>query len=105
MMKCEADTVTNGHGEDQEVVTGKLSLINVPGFPRVAADNLQPPPQEQQEYKFPIETYAGLERANAERIAKFEAETKAMMQRSGLAKSSTDLAEGSSLRGGSSHQG
>ena len=50
----------------------------------------------------PFCRYAGLDRANAERIAKFEAETKAMLTqrsevvntRSSLAKSSSDLAEG-----------
>lgn len=44
--------------------------------------------------------YAGLDRANAERIAKFEAETKAMLtQRSGLGRSSNDLAESPAFRG------
>ena len=55
--------------------------------------------------------YAGLDRANAERIAKFEAETKAMLTqrsevvntRSSLAKSSSDLAEGG--RGQQQQQG
>merc|ERR1719216_319989 len=69
-----------------------------------ARTSLSPPSNLPQlpEYKFPIETYAGLDRANAERIAKFEAETKAMLTqrsevvntRSSLAKSSSDLAEG-----------
>ena len=46
------------------------------------------------EHKFPIETYVGLEKETAERVAKFEAETKAMLtQRSGLAKSSQDIRE------------
>jgi len=128
MMKSDTETFTNGHGENQEVVTGKLSLVNVPGYPRVtsgegdsghqqptrpdsappARTSLSPPSHLPQlpEYKFPIETYAGLDRANAERIAKFEAETKAMLTqrsevvntRSSLAKSSSDLAEGG--RGG-----
>ena len=44
------------------------------------------------EYKFPIETYAGLDQTTAERIAKIEAETNAIRsQRSGLARSSQDL--------------
>ena len=106
------------------MVTGKLSLVNVPGFPRVtpgleqvtdhsssmtsvtsntlgvttsltrpdSAPPLSEPPHT--EYKFPIETYAGLDQATAERIAKFEAETKAMLtQRSGMARSSQDLHE------------
>merc|ERR1719350_537805 len=124
MMNADTETFTNGHGENQEVVTGKLSLVNVPGYPRVTSDegeagtqqptrpesapptrtSLSPPSNLPQlpEYKFPIETYAGLDRANAERIAKFEAETKAMLTqrsevvntRSSLAKSSSDLAEG-----------
>ena len=59
--------------------------------------------------KAPFCRYAGLDRANAERIAKFEAETKAMLTqrsevvntRSSLAKSSSDLAEG----GRGQHQG
>jgi len=123
MMKSDKETVTNGHGEHQEVVTGKLSLVNVPGYPRVtpsleftdhssslcsvlssslgvSSSLTRPdsaPPLSQAptaEYKFPIETYAGLDQATAERIAKFEAETKAMLtQRSGLAKSSQDLHE------------
>merc|ERR1719350_399823 len=122
MMKSDTETFTNGHGENQEVVTGKLSLVNVPGYPRVTSGegeagtqqptrpesapptrtSLSPPSNLPQlpEYKFPIETYAGLDRANAERIAKFEAETKAMLTqrsevanaRSSLAKSSSDLA-------------
>merc|ERR1719509_420607 len=110
MMAEETGMVTNGHGENQEVVTGKLSLVNVPGYPRVTSGEhdapLRPdsaPPARTSlspsslpqlpEYKFPIETYAGLDRANAERIAKFEAETKAMLtQRSGLGRSSGDLA-------------
>jgi len=54
-------------GENQEVVHGQLSLVNV------EQDNTQ--------YKFPIETYTGLDAANAERIKKFEAETKAMLTR------------------------
>jgi len=118
------EMVSNGLGENQEVVTGKLSLVNVPGFPRVtpgleqvtdhsssmtcvtsntlgvttsltrpdSAPPLSEPPHT--EYKFPIETYAGLDQATAERIAKFEAETKAMLtQRSGMARSSQDLHE------------
>jgi len=124
MMKSDTEMVTNGHGENQEVVTGKLSLVNVPGYPRVSpgldqvdyssslslmttntlgvasavvrpdsAPPLSEPPASS-EYKFPIETYAGLDQATAERIAKFEAETKAMLtQRSGLARSSQDLHE------------
>jgi len=122
MMNADTETFTNGHGENQEVVTGKLSLVNVPGYPRVTSGegeagttqptrpesapptrtSLSPPSNLPQlpEYKFPIETYAGLDRANAERIAKFEAETKAMLTqrsevanaRSSLAKSSSDLA-------------
>lgn len=116
MMKSNTETVTNGHGENQEVVTGKLSLVNVPGYPRVTSGDQDsrpestPPSQSSPpgslpqlpEYKFPIETYAGLDRANAERIAKFEAETKAMLtQRSGLGRSNNDLAESTSLRGNS----
>jgi len=118
------EMVSNGLGENQEVVTGKLSLVNVPGYPRVtpglehvtdhsssmscvssntlgvgsslsrpdSAPPLSEPPHT--EYKFPIETYAGLDQATAERIAKFEAETKAMLtQRSGMARSSQDLHE------------
>ena len=90
-----------------QVVTGKLSLVNVPGYPRVTPDvtvstlcvtgALRPdsaPPPQTADFKFPIESYAGLEKANAERVAKFEAETKAMLtQRSGLAKSSQDIRE------------
>jgi len=124
MMKNDMELVTNGHGEHQEVITGKLSLVNVPGYPRVTSglDQVdhssslssmvsntlsvasavvrpdsapplsEPPPPA--EYKFPIETYAGLDQATAARIAKFEAETKAMLtQRSGLARSSQDLQE------------
>jgi len=124
MMKNDTELITNGHGEHQEVITGKLSLVNVPGYPRVTSGLDQvdhcsslssmvsntlsvasavvrpdsapplsehPPPSE---YKFPIETYAGLDQATAARIAKFEAETKAMLtQRSGLARSSQDLQE------------
>ena len=57
---------------------------------------LTPPlsePPTSSEYKFPIETYAGLDQVKtAERIAKLEAETKAMLtQRSGLARYSQDL--------------
>ena len=96
-------------------MTGKLSLVNVPGYPRVSPDTsvtvstssanmlsvsagtLRPdsaPPPQTTDFKFPIESYAGLEKANAERVAKFEAETKAMLtQRSGLAKSSQDIRE------------
>jgi len=118
------EMVSNGLEENQEVVTGKLSLVNVPGYPRVtpgleqvtdhsssmtcvtsntlgvtsslsrpdSAPPLSEPPHT--EYKFPIETYAGLDQATAERIAKFEAETKAMLtQRSGMARSSQDLHE------------
>merc|ERR1719228_1764919 len=118
------EMVSNGLGENQEVVTGKLSLVNVPGYPRVtpgleqvtdhsssmtcvtsntlgvtssltrpdSAPPLSEPPHT--EYKFPIETYAGLDQATAERIAKFEADTKAMLtQRSGMARSSQDLHE------------
>jgi hypothetical protein len=71
MMKSDTETVTNGHGS-QQVVTGKLSLVNVPGFPRVTAGeqdaprpdsappartSLSPPgPAHSTEYKFPIET-------------------------------------------------
>merc|ERR1719318_308817 len=123
MMKSDTEMVSNGLGEHQEVVTGKLSLVNVPGYPRVspglekvpdhsssmscvtsntlgvtcftrpdsAPPLSEPPPSE---FKFPIETYAGLDQATAERIAKFEAETKAMLtQRSGMARSSQDLHE------------
>merc|ERR1719282_555705 len=105
MMKNDSETFTNGHGESEQVVTGKLSLVNVPGYPRVTPStntlcvtgalrpNSAPPPQTA-DFKFPIESYAGLEKANAERVAKFEAETKAMLtQRSGLAKSSQDIRE------------
>ena len=62
--------------------------------------------------KISLFRYAGLDRANAERIAKFEAETKAMLTqrsevanaRSSLAKSSSDLAnEGG--RGAAGQQG
>ena len=97
------------------MVTGKLSLVNVPGYPRVSPDisvssvsvisntlnvagaglrpDSAPPPHT--DHRFPIESYAGLQAANAERVAKFEAETKAMLtQRSGLAKSSQDISEG-----------
>ena len=94
-------------------MTGKLSLVNVPGYPRVSPDtsvtvsattlsvsagplrpDSAPPPSQTSDFKFPIESYAGLEKANAERVAKFEAETKAMLtQRSGLAKSSQDIRE------------
>merc|ERR1719228_2968940 len=117
------EMVSNGLGDNQEVVTGKLSLVNVPGYPRVspglekvpdhsssmscvtsntlgvtcftrpdsAPPLSEPPPSE---FKFPIETYAGLDQATAERIAKFEAETKAMLtQRSGMARSSQDLTQ------------
>ena len=141
MMNSDTEMVSNGLGEHQEVrdgvteemthnpglfqvVTGKLSLVNVPGYPRVSpgleqitdhsssmscmvsntlgvassvvrpdsAPPLSEPPAAG--YKFPIETYAGLDQATAERIAKFEAETKAMLtQRSGLARSSQDLHE------------
>ena len=102
-----------------QVVTGKLSLVNVPGHPRlspgpdsvscvvsantlsVEAPLLRPdsaPPPNTADFKFPIESYAGLEKANAERVAKFEAETKAMLtQRSGLAKSSQDIHEAVSV--------
>merc|ERR1719232_1169895 len=53
-----------------------------------------PPPVTAPDYKFPIESYTGLEKANAERVAKFEAETKAMLtQRTGMAKSSQDIRE------------
>jgi len=113
MMKNDSETFTNGHGESEQVVTGKLSLVNVPGYPRVTPDvtvstvsstntlcvtgALRPdsaPPPQTADFKFPIESYAGLEKANAERVAKFEAETKAMLtQRSGLAKSSQDIRE------------
>lgn len=118
------EMVSNGLGDNQEVVTGKLSLVNVPGYPRVspglekvpdhsssmscvtsntlgvtcftrpdsAPPLSEPPPPS--EFKFPIETYAGLDQATAERIAKFEAETKAMLtQRSGMARSSQDLSQ------------
>ena len=53
-----------------------------------------PPPVSAPDYKFPIESYTGLQKANAERVAKFEAETKAMLtQRTGMAKSSQDIRE------------
>ena len=103
-----------------QVVTGKLSLVNVPGFPRVSPDIsvssvsvvsnslsvagavLRP---ESADFKFPIESYAGLQAANAERVAKFEAETKAMLtQRSGLTKSSQDISEGEGLSMSSHHR-
>ena len=50
--------------------------------------------QNGESHKFPIETYAGLEAATAERIKKFEAETKAMMGRpvTVIAKSGSDTA-------------
>merc|ERR1719319_177131 len=49
---------------------------------------------------FPIETYAGLDAANAERIKKFEAETKAMLTRpvavgSSFSRSTQELSESS----------
>jgi len=98
MMKSDKETFTNGQGEPQEVVTGKLSLVNVPGYPRVTSgidddgSCPHPPVISVPDPKFPIESYAGLDAATAERIAKFEAETKAMLdQRSGLAKSNLDL--------------
>ena len=109
-----------------QVVTGKLSLVNVPGFPRVSPDIsvssvsvvsnslsvagavLRPdsaPPPPTADFKFPIESYAGLQAANAERVAKFEAETKAMLtQRSGLTKSSQDISEGEGLTITSPHR-
>ena len=73
-------------------MTGKLSLVNVPGFPRVTAgsqggevaarpDSAPPVP--------PIESYAGLEAATAARIAKFEAETRAMLTQRGGARGET----------------
>merc|ERR1719228_2343199 len=37
LMKSDTEMVTNGHGEHQEVITGKLSLVNVPGYPRVTS--------------------------------------------------------------------
>lgn len=66
----------NTHGDSLQVVTGKLSLVNVPGYPRVtsgegdgqqptrpesappARTSLSPPSNLPQlpEYKFPIET-------------------------------------------------
>merc|ERR1719342_1045233 len=112
MVKEVPETVTNGHGESEQVVTGKLSLVNVPGYPRVSPDmssmvsnsltvagallrpDSAPPPVSAPDYKFPIESYTGLQKANAERVAKFEAETKAMLtQRTGMAKSSQDIRE------------
>merc|ERR1719394_1835699 len=39
MMKNDSETFTNGHGESEQVVTGKLSLVNVPGYPRVTPTN------------------------------------------------------------------
>ena len=63
----------------------------------MAGGHLRPdsaPPPLTSETKFPIESYTGLEKANAERVAKFEAETKAMLtQRSGLTRSSQDIRE------------
>lgn len=76
MMKSNTATVTNGHGENQHVVTGKLSLVNVPGYPRVTSGDQDIPPSSRPdsaspartslsppatlpqlpEYKFPIET-------------------------------------------------
>ena len=136
-------THTNGHGGSEQVshtghnlplsnaassqvVTGKLSLVNVPGYPRVSPDIsvssvsvvsntlsvagavLRPdsaPPPPTSDFRFPIESYAGLQAANAERVAKFEAETKAMLtQRSGLAKSSQDISEGEGLSMSSHHR-
>ena len=97
-----------------QVLTGTLSLVNVPGYPRVTsmvspgdssvscvvsntltvAGAIIRPESAPAEHKFPIETYVGLEKETAERVAKFEAETKAMLtQRSGLAKSSQDIRE------------
>ena len=108
------------------MVTGKLSLVNVPGYPIVSPDisvssvsvvsntlsvasaALRPdsaPPPPTTDFKFPIESYAGLQAANAERVAKFEAKTKAMLtQRSGLAKSSQDISEGEGLPINSHHR-
>ena len=76
-------------------MTGTLSLVNVPGYPRVTPDNsvscvvsntvsvagalLRPDSAPPSQSQFPIETYTGLQAANAERVAKFEAETKAML--------------------------
>ena len=68
--------ILNTHGGSLQVVTGKLSLVNVPGYPRVtsgegdtqqptrpesappARTSLSPPSNLPQlpEYKFPIET-------------------------------------------------
>ena len=70
-----------------QVVRGQLSLVNV--------GVKDPEPQ----YKFPIETYTGLDIATAERIKKFEAETKAMLTRSAHEHS------GSTLQLSSAHQG
>jgi len=74
LMKSDTETVINGSGENQEIIRGQLSLVNV--------DSTSPEPAElQSQYKFPIETYTGLDAATAERIKKFEAETKAMLAR------------------------
>ena len=37
--------------------------------------------EQSNQYKFPIETYTGLDASTAERIKKFEAETKALLTR------------------------
>ena len=59
-----------------QVVHGKLSLVDVRSTEEVSGINTK-----QTQYKFPIETYTGLDVATAERIKKFEAETKAMLTR------------------------
>jgi len=73
MFKSDERTELNGVGEHQEVVRGKLSLVNV-GTSSCELD-------KSNQYKFPIETYTGLDASTAERIKKFEAETKALLTR------------------------
>jgi len=86
MMQSDTEMATNGTGENQPIVCGKLSLVNLGtsqehSTSSTSTNSSQQQQPSQTQYKFPIETYTGLEAATAERIAKFEAETKAMLTR------------------------
>ena len=67
-----------------KIIRGQLSLVNVCSTEAETLATTAATAHHKQ-YKFPIETYTGLDAATAERIKKFEAETKAMLTRSSIA--------------------
>eukprot|EP00088_Acartia_fossae_P020083 TRINITY_DN2176_c0_g1_i7.p1 TRINITY_DN2176_c0_g1~~TRINITY_DN2176_c0_g1_i7.p1 ORF type:complete len:1038 (+),score=369.78 TRINITY_DN2176_c0_g1_i7:453-3116(+) len=74
IIQSDTEAIRNGMDENQ-VIRGTLSLVNMNSSKRETSE-------EHQQYKYPFETYTGLQEAQSQRIKQFEAETKAMIHRS-----------------------